>query len=216
MNSVVRLVVEIVILVGLASTVALAFNSVRDRGLRLSKNYFEKPAITGDLAPSVAGVSPAGPEEVRSTSGQIAKELPPASRQPAEVKSEPAPASSHAEHIFQVARFQDVIELYNDTLYGQGIYFFVDARNEEQFANGTIPGARLLNPYYAEDYLPDLLPELEVAERVVVYCQGGDCEDSIFACRELLNAGIPFESIYLYEGGMEDWEKNDGPVESEE
>ena len=50
---------------------------------------------------------------------------------------------------------------------------------------------------------------------VVVYCKGGDCEDSIFLARDLVyKHAVPLESLYIYEGGMNDWNTNGSPVQS--
>ena len=78
---------------------------------------------------------------------------------------------------------------------------------------GTCPGAYQLNHYLSEQFLPGLVPIALAAEKVVIYCNGGDCEDSLFAAVDLLDEGVPYESIYLYEGGMEEWRKRGGPIE---
>jgi rhodanese-related sulfurtransferase len=43
---------------------------------------------------------------------------------------------------------------------------------------------------------------------VVVYCKGGDCEDSIFLARDLAyKYDVAIDSLYIYEGGMNDWQQ---------
>ena len=59
-----------------------------------------------------------------------------------------------------------------------------------------------------------MLPLTRSAEKIVVYCSGGDCEDSLFACEDLLQAGVPFEKVFLYPGGMEEWRQMGMPVEN--
>jgi len=198
-----RSVLEMGVLLAVASTAALGYNALRDRGLRLDKNYFASAAPP----PAAAVDSPAQPAPNAVPAEQQAAAHTPQSPPPA--------ASTHRDHIYQVATIQDALDMYNDPMYQQGYCFFIDARNQELFAEGRIRGARQLDPYYAEDYLPDLLPDLNYAERVIVYCEGGECEDSIFACRELLDAGIDYDRIFLFAGGMEEWIANDGPVESD-
>ena len=51
------------------------------------------------------------------------------------------------------------------------------------------------------------------ALKVIVYCGGGDCEDSVFMCRELLEADVPYDAIHLYVGGWEEWTAKGMPVE---
>ena len=48
---------------------------------------------------------------------------------------------------------------------------------------------------------------------MVVYCKGGDCEDSIFLARDLVyKYGVALESLYIYEGGMNDWLEQQQPT----
>jgi len=51
------------------------------------------------------------------------------------------------------------------------------------------------------------------AEKVVVYCNGGDCEDSQFAAVTLRDTGVPKEKLFVYPGGMAEWATNGWPIE---
>ena len=93
----------------------------------------------------------------------------------------------------------------NPTAVRQGSILFVDARDEEHFQEGHIPGAYELDPYHLEKYLADVLPACQLAQQIIVYCYGGDCEDSRFAAVTLRNAGIPAEKLFVYTGGISDW-----------
>jgi 3-mercaptopyruvate sulfurtransferase SseA len=63
--------------------------------------------------------------------------------------------------------------------------------------------------------IEDLRPELEMAFFVIVYCNGGDCDDSIHLATDLSSLyGIPTENIYVYEGGLNQWVENQMPVTS--
>ncbi len=53
----------------------------------------------------------------------------------------------------------------------------------------------------------------QIAERVVVYCNGGNCEDSELAASLLRDAGIPAEKLQVYLGGFTEWEAQGMPVE---
>jgi rhodanese-related sulfurtransferase len=54
----------------------------------------------------------------------------------------------------------------------------------------------------------------QTAERMVVYCNGGDCEDSLFTAVTLKNAGIPGTNLWIYPGGLGEWSTNGLPVET--
>jgi 3-mercaptopyruvate sulfurtransferase SseA len=54
---------------------------------------------------------------------------------------------------------------------------------------------------------------MQEAGYVIIYCAGGDCEDSIFLATDLVyRYGIEKEVLYIYEGGMEEWEGLGHPI----
>ena len=96
---------------------------------------------------------------------------------------------------------------------GSGI-FVLDARRPDDFERGRIQNATLCYYYQADDYLPDLLPKLVDATDVFIYCNGGDCEDSIFLARKIMEGGVPIDIVRVYEGGFEEWVELGHPVET--
>ena len=90
---------------------------------------------------------------------------------------------------------------------------FIDARDTQTYEKGHIPGAYPFDPYHPEQQLAAVLPVCQTAEKVVVYCNGGDCEDSQFAAVTLRDAGIPNEKLTVFPGGMAEWTTNRWPVE---
>lgn len=83
---------------------------------------------------------------------------------------------------------------------------FLDARSKKLYDAGHIPGARLCHHYRQDEYLPELLDELRAADLVVIYCAGGDCEDSIQLATDLVfQYGLSQELVSIYEGGYEEW-----------
>jgi rhodanese-related sulfurtransferase len=107
----------------------------------------------------------------------------------------------------------EVEALFHDPRAQQNVILFIDARGEEDYQKGHIPGACEFDPYYPEKYVSTVLPLCEIAEQLVVYCTGGDCEDSQAAAVFLRNAGIPGEKLFVYGGGMTEWETNGLAVE---
>jgi rhodanese-related sulfurtransferase len=91
---------------------------------------------------------------------------------------------------------------------------FIDARNQEEFQKGHIPGAWLFDPYHPEQYFTAIIPVCQAAEQIVVYCHGGDCDDSLTAASLLLDIGIPASKIAIYGGGMNEWPDTGLPVEA--
>ena len=123
-----------------------------------------------------------------------------------------AVASDHADHPFQTMTFAEVVALFDDPATRQGLNVFVDARNDMHYEDGHIPGAVQCDPFEVERYLDELMYATNGVEKIVVYCGGGDCKDSIFMCRELVELGLPLEAIYLFKGGWEEWLDADMPV----
>jgi len=205
---------QAVLILAVAFALGLGVNAARRNSLKLDKNYFEKPVRHGESrsrpASAMSGaagvVEATDPPPAASQSQPGAQTDPPAAEEPAETP---------LEHPYRVISFSDALAIVKDPLYATGICVFIDARDDEAWAAGHIPGARRLNPYYAEQFVPDLLPVVFNAERIIVYCNGGDCEDSIYAARELENAGVDVSRIYLFEGGMDAWRSQQGPVEKD-
>jgi len=79
----------------------------------------------------------------------------------------------------------------------------LDARNPEDYAEGHIPGARLLFFYNMNEYYLELENKLRASPLILTYCSDIHCEDSEFLANELLNLG--HMSILVYKGGFEDW-----------
>jgi len=95
----------------------------------------------------------------------------------------------------------------------QNLLIFVDSRDDAHYQSGHIPGAFQLDYYRPQNYLPAVLPAAMVAQRIIVYCNGGDCEDSEFAAVLLKDGGVPPEKLHIYGGGFAEWSTNNMPVE---
>jgi rhodanese-related sulfurtransferase len=175
---------------------AFAANVISPRGLVLRRDYF--PGASPSSAPSVTATSLAQSVAVAGTNA-------------------PSPSKLLAARLeakgLQVVVSNQVAQLFRDPRYAQGLVVFVDARDDQHYHAGHIPGAWQFDHYRAENYLASVLPLCQVANQIVVYCNGGDCEDSEFAALTLNGAGIPKEKLFVYGGGMTEWIASGLPVE---
>ena len=98
------------------------------------------------------------------------------------------------------------IEIAKD-LYEKGT-LFIDARAEENFNDGHIPGAICSDEL---DVLIDKIYSFDNLEKAfVVYCSDDDCGSSEELSYQLYDQG--FESIYLFKGGWKQWIENNLPA----
>lgn len=122
-----------------------------------------------------------------------------------------------------LARFQNhpdkpYIEIaYDDVaaLHGKGV-LFLDARRTSVYEQGHIAGARPFSVWEADigEKVNKLFDErgdaTSQALPIVIYCSGGDCEDSHMLAEKLW--GIQFNNVYVYKDGFPDWQKKGGAV----
>lgn len=185
-------------LLGVAGVaLALAANALSPHGLRLTRNYF--PGGTPAAAPAPPTVPTPGTTNAAPT--------PPAGGVPDAV------LQRLQQRGLQVVGSNDVVRLFRDPRYDQNLVVFIDARDDAHYTAGHIPGAHQFNHYRAEQYLPQVLPFCLGAMQIVVYCTGGQCEDSEFAAIMLRDAGIPAANLSVYPGGMNEWSSLQLPVE---
>ncbi len=98
-------------------------------------------------------------------------------------------------------------------LYARGDVLFLDARRTSVYRDGHIRGARSIAVWEAdaEDKVKALFAEgRDQSAPIVVYCSGGDCEDSHMLAQKLYFVG--FDNVLVYRDGFPDWQKRGMPV----
>lgn len=93
--------------------------------------------------------------------------------------------------------YKQVLRLNSD----ETVMFF-DARNEHEFAEGTIPRAKNIFPLEFEKHIPYILG-IPKDTRIVVFCGGGQCDLSHDLSDKLIQFG--FSKVYIYLGGYTEW-----------
>jgi len=91
-----------------------------------------------------------------------------------------------------------------------GAALFVDARVEEDYREGHVPGALNVPPSQVGERLPEIAEDLTAAQAVLVYCHGIECSDAIGVAERLLEV-VP-EPVYVIEAGIVGWVDAGYPV----
>jgi rhodanese-related sulfurtransferase len=97
-----------------------------------------------------------------------------------------------------------------ESLWHQPATLFIDVRPPGDFEVGHIAGALNLPYEEAAERLPSLLPRLEQAGAVVVYCKSSDCGKSLWSAILLRQHGLARTKIYP--GGWNEWFNRGAPI----
>jgi rhodanese-related sulfurtransferase len=196
------------VLVGvLGLVVGLVANRVSPRGLALTRDYF--PAA---LVQPAEFKATAGPEPKSAASASAAASPGDESLSAATGPATPAPART--KRGWPLASHNAVVALFHDPRYAAGQIVFIDARDDEHYTAGHIPGAYQFDHYHPDRYVATVLGAAAIAERIVVYCNGGDCEDSELAAIDLQSFGVPVDKLVVYGGGITEWKERQLPLEA--
>jgi len=187
-----KLLMQTALVAGLGVLFGLGANALSPRGLALGRNYF--PGGDSPLPKTSVVPPPLATTNVTGTNLPAVTEISPVF---ARLKSKG----------LQPATLAEVQQLHADPRFALDQIVFLDDRDHE-YAEGHVPGAFQFFHYRAPDFLPTLLPVLMAAEKIVVYCGGGSCEDSEFAALMLAEMGIPREKLIVFAGGMKEWQAN--------
>lgn len=185
-----RVVLEALLLALVGAGFGLLANALSPRGLHLARNYDNRKALSATPAPVAPGATNA-PDPALALAGELKAQG------------------------LQLARSNLVLKLFHDPGYQQGQVVFVDARHPEDYEQGHIPGAYLFDYAHPEEYLNTVFPACQAALHVVVYCNGGHCDDSERAAIFLRDLGIPKDRLCVYGGGISEWRQY-WPVETGE
>lgn len=191
-NAVKHILLEALLVSTVGAAVAFAANHLSTRGLDVSRNYFpgpSRPTALGSNLPIASGSNAPSPLDL--------------------VKSRLKEAG------LQLAAPDDVKRLFRDPRREQGLILFLDARDDDAYEAGHIPGAYQIDNFHPEKNLGAVLPLCQTAEQIVIYCNGGDCEDSLHVAMLLGNdAGVPKAKLFVYAGGTTEWTGDGQPLET--
>lgn len=202
-----KVILETVALLAIGTTVAYAGNAFRkNHSIEWTRDYFKKVQVQVPI--KSAPIEEAATTKV-ATAAVVAADSPSTTPIPVAAESE---VEKHLQHDYQSIDLAGVEAAIADPRYEQGMIVIVDARADEPFEAGRIPGAVQCDHYQLDKYIGPVMNKARVADQVIVYCNGGQCEDSIFMCQNLMERGLAYDAIFLYEGGWKEWEKSGNPI----
>lgn len=114
----------------------------------------------------------------------------------------------------QLADSNRVVQFFRDPRRAQDGVIFIDARNDEHYRAGHIPGAYEFDHFHPDNYLTNVIQVCLTAEQIVFDCNGGECDDSLQAAVTLRDSlRLPKEKLFVYGGGITEWAANGLPIE---
>jgi rhodanese-related sulfurtransferase len=189
-----KVLLEGALVAAIGAALAFAANALSPRGLKLGKNYF--PGAQPSL-PSPGAATPQAASSLTNNSS------------PSDLL-----AAKLQKDGLQLADTAQAIRFFDDPLREQDGIIFIDARDDQQYQAGHIPGAYQFNRFHPENYLANVVQVCLTAQQIVFYCNGGDCEDSEHSAIYLRDSlHIPKEKVFVYGGGITEWTAKRLPVE---
>jgi rhodanese-related sulfurtransferase len=186
-----RVLLEALLVAAIGAVVAFGANALSPSGLKLTQDYFHGERLP--LPRTKTNQTEIVASSTKSAADPVVARL--------------------KEKGLQIVNGEQAAELFHDPLCQQGAIIFIDARNDEHYQGGHIPGAYQLDNYHPENYMGTVFPVCQSAQKIVVYCTGGNCEDSQFAALTLRDAQIPSEKLFVYTGGITEWTNRGNAVE---
>lgn len=215
MTPIARTFTEMVLVLASGIGIGLVVNESSPDGLDLQRDYFPKAAVSSQPAATTgqSSAESAAPPPTGLTGQEPATADPAPGPATDEAPLDPAVLERLASKGLRAATFAETRALYEDPMYAYEAYVFIDARDDDHYGEGHIPGAYQFDHFRADRYQEQMMQIIPTAMSIVVYCNGGDCEDSESAALFLLGLGADPSQLAVYTGGITQWRDQHMPVE---
>ncbi|MGZ8798135.1 MAG: rhodanese-like domain-containing protein [Thermoanaerobaculia bacterium] len=220
---------QVIALICAAFVLGLVANAVAARNRKLmlpgyypsARNVPKEPLKTTAPPPVLPSLIPHPSSLATTTVEPIKPVLDTAPEKPkprTATKPEPVPAKIDLATRFPAHPDKAYVEISGDDaarLHAIGA-LTLDARRTSVYEAGHIAGARAFSVWESDidDKVNKLYEERsdprEQLKPILIYCSGGDCEDSHMLAQKLW--GVAFNNIYVYKDGFPDWQKRRGTV----
>ncbi len=126
----------------------------------------------------------------------------PTTAAPAPAQTTPAPAPSNPHDKLPPGTFC-TLEQARQLLDDQAAEF-IDARNPDEFAAGSIPTSFNIPPdAFAGGNFPAYLNTIAPDRKIIVFCGGGDCDASLLVALKI--KGVGFKDVIVFKDGYNGW-----------
>lgn len=209
-------VIQILALIGIAFVAGLSVNAARSKDhIKIDYTYVRTGTHNSQAGPSTQQTT--GPSGSQPTEEPHENERPdgPAANSNVNATADP-PSEPEFLNGYRVVHVAEVRQLLADPRFLTHEILLIDARDDHAYQAGHIAGAVQFDHYRPDQYRPRLEEMLAYApHQIIVYCNGGDCEDSLEVC-VLLETDFYQQrgSLLLFKGGWEAWTKAKLPVKT--
>lgn len=101
--------------------------------------------------------------------------------------------------------YEQMLKIIEDN---SGEFIIVDARNPEFWGKNRIGNSINIFPYEDDEVVINKILDLPQNKKIIVYCDGGNCDSSHKIAEIMYNFG--YENVFIYSGGWEEWIKMKG------
>lgn len=202
-----KIVYEIIVIVFASIIIALAYNFTLPKPLPLIREKVEPAKIDDSI---LFGNSYNNLSDQTSESNEISADIVTKTEKP---KTDSLIVSKNEEITTKTDK-KEIIEAHTNleksVTYEQLLkiinnpdFIIIDARNPENYAKDRIGNAINIFPYGDEQQMMNAIFSLPADKKLLVYCDGGNC-DSSHKLAELLIA-FGYKKVFIYTGGWEEW-----------
>ena len=218
-----RTSIQVLVLVAAAFVVALVSNAVAGRERKLVlPGYYPPHTPTGVAATPKPAPTPTPTTKPAPPPAPVTETVAPKPK-PVVTSTQPRPKPTSPAPVDMAARFPphpdnayvEVSGADAALLHAHGA-LTLDARRTSVYEQGHIAGARPFSVWESDvdDKVNKLYEERsdprEQLKPILIYCSGGDCEDSHMLAQKLW--GLQFNNLYVYKDGFPDWQKRGGAI----
>lgn len=125
-----------------------------------------------------------------------------------QLASEPIPLFASPDDFLEKVPEEHAVHIEDlSAMYDAGDVIFIDARSADAFGEGHIPGALSIPFKEFDEGTPELVEALPFEEKIVIYCDGADCQASKVVHEKMLALGFSGETLKIFSGGWAEWLK---------